>query len=731
MQSSVSHSTIHDMASDILRNVSEETSSSTHQRTFQPNFTVGPTNPLFAAENLVEFTTSENPASLIENHRLGDSARSSYVKSTTIAKKQSELVHLTQNAVGLPRNTYANDGAESTMASYKPWYEPQTLCDMNTESDSWSIISKFGKRRIPQQEEKSNGNEVQTSSSFISKRPKREGLCEECAKFDFEAIFARADAELSEQEQRRERGPWKLIRYLGIPLASLGNRLAHAESSSCKLCRLLSLHRFPSGESRNYQLWAFPSAWGCGFMKTDSIPTRLLCGSTKFLAALPEYTEPDKLLQDKELKAHWESNGYIFRAAKPGANLSGIWGREISQSVDFTLVMEWLQFCRRHHRDDCVRRNMHLKESLQGFRLIDCNTKETVSRPWTETYAALSYVWGPVESGEAAWPRVVTHAILVTMALGIKYLWVDRYCIDQNDPVQKHGQISKMNLIYEGAEITIINVAGVNAQSGLPGIENEVRPQQPKAKIGDNVLVSTLRSPREHIKNSLWSTRGWTYQEGVLSRRRLVFTKEQVYFECGGIAVCETVFLPLAEFHTESLRRFRCFFRPGVFSGKSEYNSFHSEPGNLEEKLYQIQAHSINYRSRNLLFLTDSLHGFGGILQRFSLQSKGKLGSIFGLPVMLESYQQLIFTFAFSVCGWGHFFNFDQDPNEFSYFERIPHFPSWTWAGWKGNIGWKAGDRCGGDWRSFLESVRETKKYVADISLKLLGGRFLGDLEIS
>jgi hypothetical protein len=29
-----------------------------------------------------------------------------------------------------------------------------------------------------------------------------------------------------------------------------------------------------------------------------------------------------------------------------------------------------------------------------------------------------------------------------------------------------------------------------------------------------------------------WFERGWTYQEGVLSRRRLMFTENQVCFQC-------------------------------------------------------------------------------------------------------------------------------------------------------------------------------------------------------
>jgi hypothetical protein len=35
------------------------------------------------------------------------------------------------------------------------------------------------------------------------------------------------------------------------------------------------------------------------------------------------------------------------------------------------------------------------------------------------------------------------------------------------------------------------------------------------------------------IHTSVWATRGWTYQEALLARRRLYFTDRQVYFESG------------------------------------------------------------------------------------------------------------------------------------------------------------------------------------------------------
>jgi hypothetical protein len=143
----------------------------------------------------------------------------------------------------------------------------------------------------------------------------------------------------------------------------------------------LALTSFPSKESENYHRWAFPSAWGCDFMKTISVPRKLLCGSTPFLAAIPDfsYQKLHDTPSDNQLRLHWKSHGYIFRTVATEANPRGIWGREISPCVNFTSSMEWFQFCRKHHRGSCVRPRTHQKETLQGFRLMDCNIEEIVS----------------------------------------------------------------------------------------------------------------------------------------------------------------------------------------------------------------------------------------------------------------------------------------------------------------------------------------------------------------
>jgi hypothetical protein len=59
------------------------------------------------------------------------------------------------------------------------------------------------------------------------------------------------------------------------------------------------------------------------------------------------------------------------------------------------------------------------------------------------------------------------------MSLGLRYLRVDRHCIGQTNQEEKLELISKMNLINEGDEIIIVNAAGDNTESDLPGVLGE------------------------------------------------------------------------------------------------------------------------------------------------------------------------------------------------------------------------------------------------------------------
>ena len=151
----------------------------------------------------------------------------------------------------------------------------------------------------------------------------------------------------------------------------------------------------------------------------------------------------------------------------------------------------------------------------------------------------MSYVWGV--QGQAGdfevsqnqplldphkCPKAINDSVQVTLDLNIKYLWIDKYCIDQFDEQDKTIQTGQMDSIYANAVVTIIAAAGDGPHHGLPGVDGTLRSMQPALKIGDHLIASMLRPGADAVSKSKWATRGWTYQEGILSKRRLIFTDE-------------------------------------------------------------------------------------------------------------------------------------------------------------------------------------------------------------
>jgi hypothetical protein len=113
----------------------------------------------------------------------------------------------------------------------------------------------------------------------------------------------------------------------------------------------------------------------------------------------------------------------------------------------------------------------------------------------SDTYVALSYVWGNGWDFERQLrltldnldelqqdgalrkkrfvegvPATIKNVIGLVSLLGLRYLWVDRLCIVQDDLANKTAQINSMGYIYGGAYLTIVANAGYDANHGLRGI---------------------------------------------------------------------------------------------------------------------------------------------------------------------------------------------------------------------------------------------------------------------
>ncbi|CAO2657088.1 Nn.00g058910.m01.CDS01 [Neocucurbitaria sp. VM-36] len=246
------------------------------------------------------------------------------------------------------------------------------------------------------------------------------------------------------------------------------------------------------------------------------------------------------------------------------------------------------------------------------------------------------------------------------------------------------------------------------------------KPQKPlppnKAK-GKLILVSSMQEPRTTIKNSQWATRGWTYQEGVLSNRRLVFTEEQVYWECRGMAVCETISIPLNIVHEPSGQRMDSYMLSGIFdddlhhASELQYGFLPPKKDDVGDQVVVLDGHIQAYTSRNLTNPEDSLKAFMGVAASYTTPSSttststtststpptthaAGLSLLHGLPVWPSTFANhtpgLQHTFALSLTSWAHRAPPPASPNSDFHTttapQRRPQFPSWTWAGWQGSV---------------------------------------------
>ncbi|KAI6043015.1 heterokaryon incompatibility protein-domain-containing protein [Pisolithus marmoratus] len=179
-------------------------------------------------------------------------------------------------------------------------------------------------------------------------------------------------------------------------------------------------------------------------------------------------------------------------------------------------------------------------ECLPDFvRMIDVTKMALVPASPDCRYLALSYNIKtrvhPTGLDVSILPATIRDTLHLTRQIGERYLWIDALCILQDSPVDKGAQICIMDLIYSRAAFTIFAASGQSVSPGSRSVTQHIECVQ-----GLHLTIP-LPSLSEALTESNWNTRGWTFQEILLSRRRLVFTKHQMYFECAKDVWCEDV----------------------------------------------------------------------------------------------------------------------------------------------------------------------------------------------
>ncbi|CAN9426499.1 unnamed protein product [Alternaria alternata] len=393
----------------------------------------------------------------------------------------------------------------------------------------------------------------------------------------------------------------------------------------------------------------------------------------------------------------------------------------ISPTFDPSLVGSWLNYCIRYHRLLCPSEPL----PVHSVKVIDCTTLQIKDHNGNTPYVSLSYVWGkskdvcePIETdgGHKTLPQllppVIRDSIQVTKALGFQYLWVDKFCIDQDAADLKHDQIQQMDAIYKNSELTIVGAAGQDESYGLPGVGARGRSHNFLAELDGATVLWSPNDPHEAISQSYWSTRGWTFQEALLSRRRLVFTEDQVYFQCNTMNCFESHQCALDKLHVKDGSKTLESIRSGIF-GKSKrqtYGKLIRDKESLNESFGRYLSNVEDYTSRKLSFDVDSLNAFQGIIRQFS-QEKYAFNHVWGLAYPSNGPKPLDM-FVHSLT-WMH--------RAKTKARRRNLFPSWTWAGWEGHVVYEVSSNKNVRFFNALHDLRFKGMADGSLSLEELG----------
>lgn len=216
-------------------------------------------------------------------------------------------------------------------------------------------------------------------------------------------------------------------------------------------------------------------------------------------------------------------------------------------------ALRWVDNCVSNHPS--CNKNGH--EKFQGqypARFIEVGSVGSLTVKICETtgmnfrgqrYTTLSHCWGNsvptrllLENYDsrlkgfalAELPRTFQEAIVVTRRLNVQFLWIDSLCIIQDSLDDWAAESAGMCFVYKNTYLNLAAGASLNSSGGL------FSPRYPLSFVpwvitlsDGRILAGSYNSERDRFT---LNTRGWILQEQILSRRTLIFGKQELHWEC-------------------------------------------------------------------------------------------------------------------------------------------------------------------------------------------------------
>ncbi|PNP53047.1 hypothetical protein FNYG_15790 [Fusarium nygamai] len=319
----------------------------------------------------------------------------------------------------------------------------------------------------------------------------------------------------------------------------------------------------------------------------------------------------------------------------------------------------------------------------------------TTSLPSPETtntrYLALSYCWGnppnnplrfTVSTSQSLQDGVPTSSLphlfqdLVSLAqrLGVKYIWIDALCIQQDDKLDWEREAAVMGAIYRNAWLVVGATSARDSSQPLaprPFQQVPIPISEMESGVWENVLCSTQGG------SATWPLheRGWCFQEMILARRFLDFDSNGLQLHCcsGDIQAEDAqhdenvaVLSELPRWEPTDFRQpwaFRHFWSRFLDSKPDKQQLKEADMRRVWREVLQM------YSNRRLTYSSDLLPALGGIASEYLKKLGGGDEYCAGL--------------------WKS--RFVQDLCWNANHEAVPHgsgdkAPSWSWASISGSV---------------------------------------------
>jgi hypothetical protein len=228
--------------------------------------------------------------------------------------------------------------------------------------------------------------------------------------------------------------------------------------------------------------------------------------------------------------------------------------RHVASQTAFDQANTWIEDCLHQHEQQICPSN---DEVDLPTRLIDVTSaipRLVRTKGQKGRYVALSYCWGGpqhlmltqerMEDYERRLPenlpQTIQDAVRVARSLNIRFLWIDAFCIIQNNDDDREKELASMGNIYKCAFVTIMAASAWDAQEGFLATRKEQANSVTVPLLIEGGYEGTVTlTPRHpdpamvYFRENPIESRAWTFQEKMLSPRQLIYSRTNLRWICG------------------------------------------------------------------------------------------------------------------------------------------------------------------------------------------------------